>query len=173
MNARDITLPKHAMLALIARIRAGIAVEQIHAEAERIQAALIVPDVGEVEMLDKLMSDALAVDESWTLKLYTAQGGGGAELAVAADFTVATFTGYANKTLTRAGWSAASTLGGVTSTSFAQQSWTCTAAGQTILGYYVIGATSTVLCWYEAFGVARVLTPPADQLLLTPKMQLD
>lgn len=174
MNPRSITLPRRHMIALIARLRLrmmeGLDVADL---LEPSRAALVVPDVGEVEMLDKMMKDALSVDEDYTLKLYTAQGGAGGELAVAGDFTVATFTGYSNKTLTRAGWSGASTAGGVTTTSYAQQSWTCTASGQTIVGYYVIGATSTTLLWYEAFGVARVLTPPSDQLLLTPKMGLD
>jgi hypothetical protein len=133
-------------------------------------SALVVPDVGEVELLDKTLKDALSVDESYTLKLYTAISPALGEGSVAGDFTEATFTGYAAKTLTRAGWAGASTSSGTTSSSYAQQSWSPTSA-QTVLGYYVIGTTSGVLLWAEAFASSRSLQN-GDTLLLTPKMEL-
>lgn len=132
--------------------------------------ALVVPDVGEVELLDKMLKDALSVDESYTLKLYSAISPALGEASVAGDFTEATFTGYVAKTLTRAGWAGASTAGGTTSTTYAQQSWSPTSA-QTILGYYVIGATSAVLLWAEAYAASRSLQN-GDTHLLTPRMEL-
>ena len=131
--------------------------------------ALLVPDVGEVELLDKLLKDALSVDEDYTLKLYKTNVTP-AESDTAGSYTVADFTGYANKTLTRAGWAAASTAAGTTSTTFAQQSWSPTSS-QTVYGYYVIGATSTVLLWAELFASSKNLVD-GDTLQLTPKMEL-
>jgi hypothetical protein len=131
---------------------------------------LLVPDVGEVELLDKLLKDALSVDENYTLKLFK-NDITPAEGDVAGTYTEADFTGYVAKTLTRAGWAAASTLAGVTSTTFAQQSWSPTSA-QTVYGYYVIGATSTVLLWAERFASPRALVS-GDTLQLTPRMELD
>ena len=119
--------------------------------------ALVVPNVGEVELLDKLIKDALSVDENYTLKLYTAISPALGEASVASDFTEAAFTNYVAKTLTRAGWAGASTAGGTTTTTYAQQSWTCGASGETILGYYVIGTTSGILLWAEAFASSRTL----------------
>lgn len=132
--------------------------------------ALVIPDVGEVELLDKMLKDALSSDEDYTLKLYKTDVTP-AESDTAGSYTVADFTNYVNKTLTRAGWAGASTAGGTTSSSYAQQSWTCGASGNTIYGYYVIGATSTVLLWAEKFATARVLAS-GDTLNLTPKMEL-
>lgn len=133
-------------------------------------SALLVPDVGEVELLDKMMKDALSVDEDYTLKLYKTNVTP-AESDTAGSYTVADFTNYVNKTLTRTGWAGASTAGGTTSTTYAQQSWTCGASGNTVYGYYVIGATSGTLLWAELFGTARVLAS-GDTLNLTPAMEL-
>src|SRR5574342_469145 len=47
--------------------------------------ALVVPDVGEVELLDKMLKDALSVDESYTLKLYSAISPALGEASVAGD----------------------------------------------------------------------------------------
>lgn len=132
---------------------------------------LVVPDVGEVELLDKMLKDALTVDESYTLKLYSnnytpVQG------STAASFTESTFTSYAAKTLTRAGWTAATTVSNKASASYAQQSWTCGTTGGTVYGYYVIGTTSTVVLWAELFPVARVLAVN-DVLNLTPVFTLN
>lgn len=133
--------------------------------------ALVTPAVGECELLDKCLKDALSVDESYTLKLYktdvTPSG-----TSVAGDFTVADFTDYANKTLTRAGWSAAATVSNKAESEYAQQSWTCGATGNTIYGYYVIGTTSGTLLWAEKFSSARVLAEN-DVLNLTPKFSLN
>lgn len=131
---------------------------------------LVVPDVGEVELLDKMLKDALSVDESYTLKLYKTDVTP-AESDTAGSYTVADFTDYANKTLTRSGWAGASTAGGTTTTSYAQQSWTCGATGNTIYGYFVIGTTSGVLLWAEKFATARTLAS-SDVLNLTPAFAL-
>lgn len=133
--------------------------------------ALIVPDLGEQELLDKAIKDALSVDENYQLRLYTAVSPALGESTVTAHFTQATFTGYAQITLTRASAAAASTAAGVTSTSWAQQSWTNSGSAQTILGYYVVGATSGVTLWAEEFAASRTLNT-GDSLQLTPRLEL-
>jgi hypothetical protein len=134
---------------------------------------LVVPNLGELELLDKMLSDALSVDENYILKLYTNnytpdQNSG------ANSFVEATFTGYAAKTLTRTNWNTAVIVSNKAESSYgtAPQSWTCTGTGQTIFGYWIIGATSGTALWAELFSVSRVLAN-GDVLNLTPKFTLN
>lgn len=124
---------------------------------------LLVPDVGEAELLDDMLN---ARDR--TLKLYK-NDITPAESDTAGTYTEADFTSYAAKTLTGASWNAASTSGGTTSKTYAQQSWTCGASGNTIYGYFVV--RSSTLCWAERFASTRVLVN-SDVLNLTPRMEL-
>lgn len=135
--------------------------------------ALLVPDVGEVILLGNLLAGGTL--ENMTLKLFKTNVTP-AESDTASSYTVADFTSYANKTLTRSvnngvTWGTVGTSGGTTSSTYVAQSWTA-GSTQTIYGYYVVGATSTVLLWAEAFAVARALAS-TDVLNLTPKLQLD
>jgi hypothetical protein len=132
---------------------------------------LVIADVGELELLDKMLKDALSVDEDFTLKLYQ-NNYTPVNTSVAGDFTVATFTNYVDKTLTRAGWAAATTVSNKARSTYAQQSWTCGASGNTIYGYYVIGATSGTLLWAELFPTPRVLAN-TDILTLIPVFTLN
>jgi len=134
--------------------------------------ALVTPDAGELELLDKMIKDALSVDEDYTLKLfkndYTPS-----QSTVFGDFTEADFTGYSAATLTRANFGAASTVNNkAESTYSAQQSWTCGTTGNTVYGYYVLGATSGTCLWAERFATSRTLAN-GDQLNLTPKLTLN
>lgn len=128
--------------------------------------ALVISNVGELELLDKMLKDALSVDEDYTLKLYQNVYTPVAT-SVAGDFTEANFTNYTSKTLTRAGWAAATTVGGKAQSSYAEQTWTCGASGNTIYGYFVIGATSGTLLWAEEFAAPHVLVD-TDILGVTP-----
>jgi hypothetical protein len=139
--------------------------------------ALLVPDVGEVVLLSNLLAGGTL--ENWTLKLYKTSVTP-AESDTAASYTVADFTSYSDKTLTRSvsggTWSTPSTSTGTTSSSYnagTPQNWTNTgASAQTIYGYYVVGATSTTLLFAELFAASRTLNQN-DQLNLTPRIQLD
>ena len=134
---------------------------------------LVTPNEGELELLDKLLKDALATDEDYTLKLfgndYTPD-----DTSVEASFTESAFTNYAARTLTRANWNAAVTVSNKAETSYGSspQSWTCGATGGTVYGYYVTGATSGVVLWAERFATSRVLAN-GDVLNLTPKFTLN
>ncbi|MFH0989893.1 MAG: hypothetical protein V1799_07750 [bacterium] len=131
---------------------------------------LLVPDVGEVQLLTMALSKATV--ETQTLKLYV-NNYTPVEASTAANFTEMSTHGYAAKTLVRATWSIASAAG-VTTASYAQQTWTFTAAAAvTVYGYLVIETTSTILLWAELFANGQVIQNTGDQILLTPKITLE
>jgi hypothetical protein len=127
---------------------------------------LVIPTVGEIELLNKMLIAALSVDETYTLKLYNNNIAPN-PASTTDTFNEATFAGYAPKILNRSGWSAPTTVSDTAQTSYSQQSWTCTGLGDTIYGYYVIGSTSNVLLWAEEFSSPR-LVGSTDILNLTP-----
>ena len=136
--------------------------------------ALVCPDVGEVQLLTDLLDNG----NNHTLKLFKADVTP-AETDTAATYTVADFSGYANKTLVRnvgaGNWGTPTTAAGVTSSEYnsgTPQAFLCNGAtGNTIYGYYVVDATTTVLCWAEKFATARNVATN-DTLSLTPKLEL-
>jgi hypothetical protein len=136
---------------------------------------LLVPDVGEVELLKRVLYSN-AGSENWTLKLYKTNVTP-AEGDTAGSYTEADFTNYVAKTLTSSQsastWAVPTTTSGTTSSTYGSspQSWTCGTTGNTIYGYYVVGATSAVLLFAELFATARTLAS-GDVLNLTPKIEL-
>ena len=133
---------------------------------------LVTPNLGELELIEKMIKDALDVDEGYELKLFKSDTTPDKD-TVAADFTEADFTDYTSKTLTRAGWDAATTIADKASISYGtQQSWTCGATGNTVYGYWIEGATSGVCLWAERFATSRTLAE-GDQLNLTPVLTLN
>lgn len=136
--------------------------------------ALVVPNEGELELLDKMLKDALTSDENYILKLFKNNVTPTMSFS-AGSLTEADFTNYVAKTLTRANWNVAVTNGSnkaETSYATSPQSWTCGTTGNTIYGYWVTGATSTAVLWAERFATARVLSN-GDVLNLTPKFTLN
>jgi hypothetical protein len=134
---------------------------------------ILVPDIGERELLADLLDNG----EDWTLKLFRTDVTP-AESDTDASFTVANFTDYVDKTLTRAvgagNWGTPSTNTGTTSSTYnsgTPQSWTCGASGNTIYGAYVVGATSGNLQFSDKFAAARTLTD-GDTLEYTPIIEL-
>ena len=130
--------------------------------------ALLVPDAGEVTMLDMIFSDA--APNAQTLKLHTAVAGGLVEGTVHTDFTEATFTGYVAKSLARATWNAASTSVGTTSKTYPVQSWSPTTS-EVIIGYYVLEATVGGIMFAETFAAARTVQN-GDTLTETVRIEL-
>lgn len=130
-------------------------------------------NVGELELLDKMLKDALTVNEDYILKLFHTNVTPDQNSA-SASFVEATFTNYAAETLTRTNWNSAVTISNKAETSYGSSalSWTCGATGDTIYGYWVEGATSGTCLWAEAFATARVLAD-SDILNLTPKFTLN
>jgi hypothetical protein len=131
--------------------------------------ALVVPDLGEIELLTKLLKNT-ADTEDYILKLYK-NNYTPIAATVVGSFTEADFTNYADKTIARSDWATPSTVSNKAESSVATQSWTCGVTTNTIYGYYVVGATSGVCLWAEEFAAARVLAD-GDILNLTPKFNL-
>lgn len=135
--------------------------------------ALYTPNQGELELLDKMLKDPLVTDENYILRLYQ-NNYTPDDSSVPGSFTEASFTNYAAVTMTRANWNASVTVSNKAESSYgsAPLAWTCGASGNTVYGYYVSGATSSVVLWAEKFATSRVLAN-ADVLQLTPKMTLN
>ena len=134
---------------------------------------LVVPQEGELQLLQKMLSLALSTNENYILKLYKTAVTPNSVTAKT-SFTEANFTNYAARTLTRSSWSAGIINGsgaGEASYGTTPQSWTCGATGNTVYGYWVEGATSAKVLWAELFGTSRVLAS-GDILNLTPKFTL-
>ena len=132
--------------------------------------ALLVPDVGEVELL-KAALGVTAMGASQTLKLYTNNVTPG-ESDTAGSYTAASGSGYADKTLTSTSWSVA-TGSGTTEGTYAQQTWTFTGALGNVYGYFVIRADTGVLLWAERFSDGPYnIANNGDEIRLTPKIQL-
>jgi hypothetical protein len=145
--------------------------------------ALLVPHEGDVQLLTDLLAGGSL--ENWQLCLFNSNITP-AETDVASTYTAheTAFTNYARKTLTRTisgatwntvvsqapsgtpAWSLRSQVGhsqyGAT-----PQLWTCGASGDTIYGYFIIGASSGKLICAEAFATARTLAS-GDTLSITP-----
>lgn len=115
---------------------------------------------------------------NYTLKLYQNDATAGLtaaqqDLLVNANFTEATFTGYASKTLTAGSWATSGT--DPRTATYAQQTFTRTSTGtaQTIYGYTVHKASDGTLAWFEDFTGPVVTSTNGDAIRITPTMTLD
>jgi hypothetical protein len=133
------------------------------------RGAILVPDVGEVNLLDKMLGRVSS--EDMLLGLFKSTNTP-AEADTLGTYTACDFTNYVQKTLTKTSWGAAATSTGTTSSSYAQQSWTCGASGNTVYGALYIDTDTTTLIASDLFAVARVIAN-TDVLNFTPKWQLD
>jgi hypothetical protein len=145
--------------------------------------ALLVPHEGELQLLTDLLGQGTR--EDWQLGLFNSNITP-VETDTASTYTAheTAFTNYARKTLTRAigssnwntpvsqapsgspAWSSRSQVGHSQYGS-AAQSWTCGASGDTIYGYFVVGASSGKLIFAEAFATPRTLAN-GDTISVTP-----
>lgn len=119
---------------------------------------IVIPDEGAMELLGKTLRSALAVDESYSLRLYrndyTPAAG-----STLASFTEASFLGYFRWDLTRAGWIVPVMEAGrsVTVWTAAEVKWTAADGPQTIYGYYVVAPATAKVAWAERFTDPRVM----------------
>lgn len=91
---------------------------------------------------------------------------------VIGSYTAATFTGYAEITLTGASWGI--TLSDPVLLSYAQQTFQSSAdqAAQTIYGYYIFRSVALDLIGAEAFSVPQVVQFNGDSIKITPRVYL-
>jgi hypothetical protein len=128
--------------------------------------ALNVPDVGENKALEAIVNKT--APETLILRLYV-NNITPSDTDTLATFTQATFSGYAQISLTPATWGAAAA--GVITYS-AQQTFTCSgAATDDVYGYFVIQTTSTVLMWAERDASAPfAVRNSGDAIKITPSL---
>jgi hypothetical protein len=134
--------------------------------------AIVVPEVGERNLLNMLLRTASPPDFEILLfsNDYTP-----VETSAYGDFTIHTAAGLnVVKTLSRAGWAAATTSSGVTSSVYAQQSWQNTSGStQSVYGYIVREAGTSNLLWAERFTNAPILLANNDYMFVTPRLELE
>ena len=116
--------------------------------------ALLVPDEGEVYLMSYMLNKVASADVKLCLFTndYTPVEG-----SVYASFTEAVAAGYARITLTGASWTIATDTG-VTTATYAQQTFTLTAAS-TNYGYFVINNAGDKVLWAERFSDAPHTIP--------------
>lgn len=88
-----------------------------------------------------------------------------------ANYTEASFTGYAKGVILGAGWGAVTVAAHVASSTHGT-TFTFTNTGSspvTIYGYYVTDTSDANLKWAESFDTARILNT-GDELQITPKL---
>lgn len=119
--------------------------------------ALIAANEGELTLLGWMLRDT-SVTDGVHVHLYTNDYTPLATSTVA-SFTEATFTGYADVTLSRATWGAPSTVSGKASSTYGTDpTFTCSGgASQTCYGYYVTTVDDATLLWAERFDTSRTI----------------
>lgn len=132
---------------------------------------LVCGNTGEIELLEKMIKDSYSTNEDFILKFYK-NNYVPKSTSVASDFTEADFTNYVSKTLTRSLWSNATTTLGQSQIVYSEQNWTCGSTGNTLYGYYVVGATSGTLLWAEKFSLPRLISN-SETIKITPKIILE
>ena len=130
--------------------------------------ALLAPNEGEVQMLGIAINNV--ANENLLLKLFVTNVTP-AETDTSASYTEMSADGYAAKTLTKGSWTVAN-VGGVTTASYAEQTFTMTAA-TACYGYYIVGATSGKVYWAENFGSNYAIPSGGGSIKITPKVTLE
>ena len=133
--------------------------------------AIVVPDGGEVLALGFLVNKT--VPENLVLCLYQ-NNITPAEADTVATYTAATFTGYAQLTLTGASW--VITGGAPSSAAYAQQTFTSTAGAQnqSIYGYFLKRLTTGDLVYAERFSDGPyTIVNNGDNIKVTPTITAD
>ncbi len=124
----------------------------------------VCPNEGELDQLVTLKT------ATWNLKLFTAVSGGVSNTSVAADFTEATFPGYSSTTQTLA-YGTPSTVSGTgtmtaTPISFVHSAG---AGSETILGYYIVNASTGKVEKAETWDTPVVMASNGDTITITEK----
>lgn len=124
---------------------------------------IVVPNEGKILALERWLAPDVVTGEDWNVKLYS-NNYTPVDASTASDFTEATFTGYAQVAVTESDWSGATITSNVAySTSSLSPLYSCTGGGgQTIYGWYAVGATSGKVLAAEKFATAIVLVSGAS-----------
>jgi hypothetical protein len=134
--------------------------------------ALVVPNVAEVVMLQRLLG--VAANGNQVLRLYKSDVTpveGTTIGSSAGQITQTTADGYTAITLSTGSWAVATALGTTTGT-YAEQTFTFTTS-ETLYGYYVTDLSGNLL-WVERFtGAPFILPISGGQIAITPTVNLE
>ena len=136
--------------------------------------ALLVPDEGEVNMLERILNNAAADDVDLRLYVNDVTPSESDTMASGSEtYTECSETGYAAKTLTGASWTI-STSTGTTSATYAQQDFVLTSGPVDVYGYFVTDSTvGDTLLWAERFDTTASLGAGGGTVSVTPYIELD
>lgn len=133
--------------------------------------AIVIPNGGEVLALGFLVNKS--VPENLKLRLFESNTTP-AETDTIATYTTATFTGYADITLTGASWTV--TAGAPSTAAYAEQTFTSTAGGQakSVYGYVYLRLTTGDIVGAERFtdGPYSIVNN-GDAVKITPSITAD
>lgn len=126
---------------------------------------MVIPNEGKQLILDELFRLA-TTRESFVLDLFQSNTTV-VDASTGADFTIATFTGYAQVAISRGSFSAAtivSNVGQIDKTS--APTFTCSGgSSQTVYGWILRGATSGIIYAGQNFDTPRVMAPTAVEAI--------
>ncbi len=134
---------------------------------------IVIPNEGKTLLDEMSFADPSAITEDFVVDVYsnnyTPVNG-----STGSDFTVATFTGYAQVSVPRASFGAAAIVANVAEiTSSVIPTFSCSAGGgQTCYGWFMRGASSGKVYAAQLFSVARLLNAGASVLLNPFKLKL-
>lgn len=127
---------------------------------------MVAPNEGKILLLDRALCTPTNAVEDYSLRLFVNNVTVG-DASTLGDFTIATFTGYANITITRASISTPTIVSNVAVANRATiPSWTNTGiTTETAYGWILVGATSGKVIFGQNFDTPRVMSPGAVETL--------
>lgn len=132
---------------------------------------LILPTASEATLLSHALGAVTPGNQ--LLKLFVNDVAAGDDTLDASDFTEMSTHGYSAKTLTKTNWAVVGNAGAAAAATYAQQTWTFTAAAAVLVyGYYVVDAATGLLLWFEEFAAAKTVENAGDQIIITPAITL-
>jgi hypothetical protein len=125
---------------------------------------LLVPDEGEVRMLDMLVNGDTFTDVR--LRLYKNNLTPDQD-TVYIDLDEATFPGYAEQTPSFGAASIVSHKGKIVDTSARSFVWSGSASPENIYGYYVVDIGTFAVLWVQRFSSPQVMSSNGDTITIT------
>jgi hypothetical protein len=131
--------------------------------------ALVIPDISEVVLLNNMLN--IATPTNTVLHLYS-NNLTPSSTTVIGDVTEVTSGGYASVTLTSSSWTVATSVGGITTATYSEQTFNITTSS-TVYGYYITNVAGDLL-WLERFTAAPFQLPGSGgQILVTSTISLN
>lgn len=129
-------------------------------------ANMVIPNAGKLLWLEWMVSKESASFGALGLSLYT-NNYTPVATSIISNFTAATFTGGAPKTIPRSDWDAPGLVGDVAYIALpSAPSWICTAGGpQTCYGWFLYDLTTSTALAAQRFTAPRVMDVGAEEKL--------